>query len=213
MASARAIAKRWRWPPETFVPPWEISVLKPSSMSSTKSAWAISRRSAHAFGIQLVGGVVDVFLNRAAEQEGLLRNVAQLAAQRVQRQVANIDAVDGNGAFRHVSETLHEFDHRRLARTGRADDGRGLTRLRGEVDMLEHAILRARISEAHVVESDFGTTVRAASSSSRHTSVEGSAIELSVLSTSSMRWAATSARGSMIESMPIIRKPMIITME
>ena len=116
------------------------------------------RRSAHAFGIQLVGGVVDVFFNRAAEQEGLLRNVAQLAAQRVQRQVANIDAVDGNGAFRHVSETLHEFDHRRLARTGRADDGRGLTRLRGEVDMLEHAILRARIPEAHVVESDFGTT-------------------------------------------------------
>ena len=87
-----------------------------------------------------------------------MRNIAQLAAQRVQRQVANIDAVDGNGAFRHVSETLHEFDHRRLARAGRADDGRGLTRLRGEVDMIEHAILRARISEAHVVESDFGTT-------------------------------------------------------
>ena len=114
------------------------------------------RGGAHAFGVRLVGGVVDVFLNRAAEQEGLLRNVAQLAAQRAQRQVANIDAVDGNGAFRYIGETLHELDHRRLARTGRADDGRGLTGLRGEVDVLEHAILRAGILEAHIVEGDFG---------------------------------------------------------
>ena len=77
-------------------------------MSSTKSAWAISAAARNAFGIQLVGGVADVFfitvpLNRKA----FLRNVAHLAAQRVQRQVANIDNVDGNGAFRHVSETLH----------------------------------------------------------------------------------------------------------
>ena len=35
--SARAIARRWRWPPETFVPPWVIGASSPPSISSTKS--------------------------------------------------------------------------------------------------------------------------------------------------------------------------------
>ena len=53
----------------------------------------------------------------------------------------------------------------------------------------------------------------AASSPSRASAGAGSAIAGVVVSTSSMRSAATFARGSMIESMPIIKKPMMMTIE
>ena len=43
---ARAMARRWRCPPETFVPPWAMGASSPPSISVTKSrAWAISRAS------------------------------------------------------------------------------------------------------------------------------------------------------------------------
>ena len=41
---ARAIARRWRWPPDTFVPPCAMGASSPSGIWLTKSlAWAISR--------------------------------------------------------------------------------------------------------------------------------------------------------------------------
>jgi ATP-binding cassette, subfamily B, multidrug efflux pump len=36
--SARAMASRWRWPPDTLVPPWLMSLSRPSGMARTKSA-------------------------------------------------------------------------------------------------------------------------------------------------------------------------------
>src|SRR5207237_506916 len=36
--SARAIARRWRWPPETLVPPCAIGLSSPAGIARTKSA-------------------------------------------------------------------------------------------------------------------------------------------------------------------------------
>src|SRR5690606_19849940 len=39
--SARAMLSRWRWPPETLVPPWATGSSRPSGIARTKSsAWA-----------------------------------------------------------------------------------------------------------------------------------------------------------------------------
>ena len=41
---ARAMHRRWRWPPEKFVPPWATGASRPSGFSRMKpSDWAISR--------------------------------------------------------------------------------------------------------------------------------------------------------------------------
>ena len=80
--SARAIASRWRWPPETFVPPWVIGASSPPSISSTKS-----RRLGDLEGVPqlLVGRVLvaeaEVARDRAAEQERLLGDDARCAAR------------------------------------------------------------------------------------------------------------------------------------
>ena len=43
LTSARAMARRWRWPPDTFVPPWSTGASSPPGMAATKSrAWATS---------------------------------------------------------------------------------------------------------------------------------------------------------------------------
>ena len=34
---ARAMARRWRWPPDTFAPPWLTDESTPSSLDATKS--------------------------------------------------------------------------------------------------------------------------------------------------------------------------------
>jgi hypothetical protein len=43
--------------------------------------------------------------------------------------IAHVDAVDGDGAGRHVVEARQQVDQRRLARARRPDDGDGLPRL------------------------------------------------------------------------------------
>ena len=46
-AMARPMARRWRWPPETFRPPCSMAALRPPSMPSTKSVdWATASAAA-----------------------------------------------------------------------------------------------------------------------------------------------------------------------
>ena len=40
---ARAMQSRWRWPPETFVPPWAILASSPFFLSRTKSSPCATR--------------------------------------------------------------------------------------------------------------------------------------------------------------------------
>src|SRR5713101_1662936 len=87
--SARAIASRWRWPPDKLVEPSWIKVSYPpgsrsmnSSAPASRAAWTIS------------SNVASGFAQRAAEQEILLQHDAEARAQKIQIDLAQIVAVD-----------------------------------------------------------------------------------------------------------------------
>ena len=105
--------------------------------------------------IGITARIANIAFHRAAEQERLLRNIAQLASQRMQRQIADVDAVDSDRALRRIRETLDKLDDRRLSRAGRAHDSRHFSGRRREAHVLQHAVLRAGVFEAHIVERYF----------------------------------------------------------
>ena len=75
--SARAMARRWRWPPDTFVPPWAIGASSPPGMARHEVA---RLGDLERLPQLLVGGVgvgeAQVAGHRAGEQVGLLRHEA-----------------------------------------------------------------------------------------------------------------------------------------
>ena len=65
------MARRCRWPPDTFVPPWDTGASQPSSFDCTNSvAWAISTassmRSRVMSSLEYATFVATVPLNRNA---------------------------------------------------------------------------------------------------------------------------------------------------
>jgi predicted amidohydrolase len=80
--------------------------------------------------IGLVGGaeaaIGDVLADRAAEQEDVLLHDADLAAQRGERHVPDIDAVDGDRAGADLVEARQQRADGGLAGAGRTDEGDGL---------------------------------------------------------------------------------------
>src|SRR5260221_13979492 len=60
------------------------------------------------------------------------------------------EAVDKNLAARRLEQAEHDLDERRLAATRGAHDGDELTRLDGQVDVLEHEGLGFGIAEEDV---------------------------------------------------------------
>ena len=82
----------------------------------------------------LVGGVGssvgDVGPHRVGEEEALLEHDADLAAQRVQRDVAHVVPVDEDGAAVGVVEARDQHGDGRLAAPARTDDGHPLARRR-----------------------------------------------------------------------------------
>ena len=122
----------------------------------------------------------DVLGDRAAEQKALLRDDAELAAQRRLRDVAQVVAVDEHRAARRVVEARDELGDRRLAGAGRADERDGLARrdLQREVLQRPHRVLARRRSEKPTSRSSIsprrrpssiasGASTRSDSSSSR----------------------------------------------
>ena len=101
--------------------------------------------------------VGNIARNRAAEQKRLLGNVAELPAQRVLAHVANVDAVDGDASLADVVEPKHQLHDGRFPAARAADDGRGLSRLAREIDVVEDVLGGIGVAEAHVVECDLGT--------------------------------------------------------
>ena len=103
-----------------------------------------------------VGGVRpavgDVLADGAAEQGGLLQDDADLPAQRLQRHVADVDAVDGDAAGGGVVEARDQVDDRALARSGGADDGQGLGRPGAEAHLAQHRRPDPEVAERHPLE-------------------------------------------------------------
>ena len=103
-----------------------------------------------------VGGVRpavgDVLADGAAEQGGLLQHDADLPAQRLQRGVADVGAVDGDAAGGDVVEARDQVDDRALARPGRADDRQGLGGSGAKAHLAQHRGADPEVAERHPLE-------------------------------------------------------------
>ena len=90
----------------------------------------------------LAGGVRppvgDVVVDRGAEQERVVGDDADLAAQRVELDLAHVDAVDQHLAAGDVVVAAEQGDERRLARAGGARQRDGRAAVDREVDVAQH---------------------------------------------------------------------------
>ena len=104
----------------------------------------------------LLGGVgiavPQVVCDRAGEQPGLLRHVGDVLTQLVLGHVLDVAAVQEHAAVGRVEQAQHQPGDRRLAGTGRADDGGGLSAAAGERQVVQRVLLRIREAEREVVE-------------------------------------------------------------
>ncbi len=75
---------------------------------------------------------------RRGEEERILRDDADLAAERGERHVADVDAVERHASARDVVEARHERGERRLARAGVADQRDRRAGRDVEIEVLEH---------------------------------------------------------------------------
>src|SRR3989449_3967716 len=105
-------------------------------------------RRAHDLLERRVGPPVrDVIADRVAEEEVLLRDDADLRAERRLRDVAQIVAVERDPPRGHVMEAGHEVDEGGLARARHADEGDDLALADLERDLLQDHLLGVRVPE------------------------------------------------------------------
>ena len=126
------MAARCFWPPESVTPRSPTMVSKPCGNSSNSSANVRGLGSLKQFfgaGIGRAKG--QVFANGLAEEESLLRNHADIAAQNRQRIIAHRPAIDQQRAFGRFIEARNQIDERGFAAAGGANDGQA--RARGNV--------------------------------------------------------------------------------
>ena len=126
------------------------------------------RQVVHELGLGHAQGLGDVVVPGAGasqrevlpdahrEQRRVLEGGGHDTAQLLQRQVAHVDAVQGDPALGHVVQPPGQRGERGLARAGRPDQRDGLTRLDHEVDTGEHRTGRTGMAEADALESQPG---------------------------------------------------------
>ena len=136
--SARAIAIRWRWPPESVIPRSPIVVSYPSGSSSMKSC-ACASRAARTTSSSVAAGAPKVMFSRtvAEKRNGSCATIPIARRSDGELDLADVGAVDGHPALRDVVEARHERGERRLARAGLADERDRPPGLDLEVDLLE----------------------------------------------------------------------------
>ena len=100
--------------------------------SSARDALAAASTSFSSAKGRAIGDVVE---NRVVEEEGVLRDDADLVAQRGQLQVANIFAVDPYAAGGDIVHALHQIRERRFAATAGADQCHDLAGFHFQIDV------------------------------------------------------------------------------
>ena len=88
----------------------------------------------------------------AREQPRLLRHVSDMPANLVLRKVAQINAVQANGALGGIVEAQQELGHRRFARACRANDRSRLTATAGKAQVAQGVLVGIVKAKRHVVE-------------------------------------------------------------
>ena len=148
LSSARAMAMRWRWPPESRLPRSPICgvvaarEVEDEVVGEGGAGGGLDPRLVHV--LEAVG---DVGAHGVVEEHRLLGDEADLLAQALERRVAHVDAVDGDGALGHVVEARQQLDERGLARARHAHDGHHLPGARGEGDPAQHGGVGVREAE------------------------------------------------------------------
>ena len=79
----------------------------------------------------------DIRRDAVVKQHCLLADKGDVAAQAVDGNAGDVDPVDGDGTFASVKESRQQVDHRALAGAAGANKGDGLSRRRGEIDILQ----------------------------------------------------------------------------
>ncbi len=97
--------------------------------------------------------VGDVVVHRAMQQRGILRDHADLLAERFLRHLGDVLPVDEDAAALQVVETEEQVDQRRLAGAGAADQPDLFARPDGDGEILDD-LGGAAIMEAGVIEDD-----------------------------------------------------------
>ena len=92
-----------------------------------------------------------VLAHRRMEEVGLLRDDTDGRGERLERQLADVDAVDRDGALGRVVKSRHEIAARRLARAGLTDERRLRARRNRERDVLQRQGVSV-VAEADPVE-------------------------------------------------------------
>jgi hypothetical protein len=116
-------------------------------------SWASALRAASPpvwLHVRLAVG--DVVAHRVVEEDGLLRHLGNLAAQRAERQVAQVVAVDENAARSHVEEARNQVDQRGLARAAGAHQRQHFAGAHLQIDVVQNLVLAlfGRVGKAHI---------------------------------------------------------------
>ena len=99
--------------------------------------------------------VRDVVRDRVVEQHGLLRHDADLRAQRLQRDLANVAPIDRNRAAADVVKPRDQVHERGLAGAAAADDRHHLSRRHRQRDVAENRPrMHVLVRKADVAELD-----------------------------------------------------------
>jgi len=151
---ARAIDTRWRSPPERRAPPSPMTVSNPCGRLVMKSrAWAAGRRPDQFLLAAVKIAVGDVVADGVVEEDRLLGDHRDLAPERLEGDIADVDAVDQDRPLPEVEEAGDQVGQGRLAAAARADDGQGLAGRNDQVDTGEDRSLVV-VAEGDVVELD-----------------------------------------------------------
>ncbi len=117
---------------------------------------SIARRLLHHCRFRVRLSVGNVVVHRVVEENRLLRHLRHLAAQRSQRQIAQIVAVDQNAARGHIEESRNQIDQRGFARAARPDHGQHFAGVHLEIDVMKNLVLAlvGRVGESHILKFD-----------------------------------------------------------
>ena len=96
----------------------------------------------------------DVLADRHVEEHVLLEYDRHALAQRLPRDLSDIDAVDGHASFIWHIEPQDQIEQRALAGSARTDNGDALADVELEAEIVKNRRLAAFILEGDVIEGD-----------------------------------------------------------
>ena len=142
--TARAMAVRCFWPPERVRPRSPTLVSKPwgTSRISVRCGRLVAALTSSRSGVGAAEG--DVLADGVGEEEGLLRDEADVVAESATREVADGLTVDEDGSGSGVVEARDQADERGFAGAGGADDGEAGASGDAQVDVVEDRRCRYR---------------------------------------------------------------------